>query len=260
MRPIEPGKGPGFPLRPPRELFGHLGISDLDPDLLSQALVHPSFAHEQAARGDTWSDKSRLEFLGDAVLDLLVSQHLYSGYPDLDEGELTKARAGIVSQAALAECARAISLGDYVFLSRGDDMAGARQRDSILSETLEALVAAVFLGGGLERARDLCLESLGFKERASALLAEGLGDPKSLLQEMTQARGLGTPVYQIIHRTGPDHAPWFGAQVLVGHEPWGEGYGVSKRQAEAKAAIKALMRSGWTGHDSRGRDFSEERE
>lgn len=250
----------GFPRRPPRELFRELGIDDLDSALLSQALVHPSFANERAARGESWSDKSRLEFLGDAVLDLVVSQHLYLEYPYLPEGQLTKLRAGIVSRSALYDAARRVDLGQFLFLSHGDELAGARERVSILAETLEALMAAVYLSGGLSRVEAMVMDHLEIGPRIKGLLSGDLGDPKSLLQEMTQARGLGTPTYRILERRGPDHSPVFRAEVMVGDRAWAQGSGVSKREAEAAAALNALERSGWLSDGALRRDFPEGRE
>ncbi len=229
------GPEAGFPHKDPGILFRRLEIDDLDPKILSQALVHSSFAHERGTLGERWSHSGRLEFLGDAVLDLVVSEYLYRDSPELSEGQMTRLRSSLVAGPALAARARAQELDQYLFVSRGDDTGDGRNRESILAEALEALVAAVFLDGGWVRARELVMKIL------DCGAAPGEADHKSRLQELTQAHGLGLPSYQVTGRRGPDHNPTFEVEVLVDGVVWGRGSGSSKKWAENEAARQALL-------------------
>ncbi|WP_298458120.1 ribonuclease III [uncultured Cellulomonas sp.] len=204
-----------------------------DPELLVLALTHRSFAHE--AGGIPTNE--RLEFLGDSVLGLVVTEALYRRHPGVPEGELAKMRAATVSQRALAGTARALGLGGYVLLGKGEVATGGSDKDSILSDTLEAIFGAVYLSHGLEVARELVERLVGPTLEAAADLGAGL-DWKTSLQELSAALGLGAPEYEV-EGTGPDHARTFTARVLLSGEVRGEGTGTSKKVAEQVAATAA---------------------
>jgi len=217
---------------PAHQLSEELGVH-LDPELLVLALTHRSFAHE--AGGIPTNE--RLEFLGDSVLGVIVTEALYRRYPNLSEGELAKMRAATVSQRALAAVARGLELGSYVLLGKGEVSTGGADKDSILSDTLEALFGAVYLSHGLEPARELVERLLAATMAAAADLGAGL-DWKTSLQELAAELGLGTPEYAV-DGTGPDHARTFTARVLLSGEVRGEGSGTSKKVAEQVAATAA---------------------
>jgi ribonuclease-3 len=208
----------------------------IDPELLVLALTHRSFAHE--AGGIPTNE--RLEFLGDSILGLVVTEHLYRTHPDLPEGELAKMRAASVSQRALAEIARDIGLGPYVLLGRGETSTGGAGKDSILSDTLESLLGAIYICHGLEETRRVVLRLVGPTLKTAASLGAGL-DWKTSLQELVAARGLNPVEYQA-EGTGPDHARVFEAAVLIDGEEWGRGNGTSKKLAEQRAAASAYER------------------
>jgi ribonuclease-3 len=216
-------------------LLNALGVA-VDPELLVLALTHRSFAHE--AGGIPTNE--RLEFLGDSVLGLVVTEYLYRTHPGLPEGELAKMRAASVSQRALAKIARAIELGPYILLGRGETSTGGADKESILSDTLEAILGAVYICHGLEETRRLVLRLAGPTLKAAASLGAGL-DWKTSLQELVASRGLKPVEYQAEGR-GPDHARVFDAVVLVGGEEWGHGSGTSKKLAEQRAAADAYER------------------
>ncbi len=229
----------GSPVVDPAALFARLGLGDLDGAILIQALVHSSYAHERSAAGETIQHNGRLEFLGDAVVDLAVSHHLHRAYPQLDEGQLTRLRAAAVAAPALARRAGELGIGESMFLSRGEAAGGGRSRESVLSEALEALVAATFLAAGWERAEEFVRAALDLELLPWDRLC---CDPKSTLQELTQARGLGVPCYDVVARSGPDHDPCFTVQVSVAGQPVATGSGGSKKAAENVAASAALRR------------------
>jgi ribonuclease-3 len=208
-----------------------LGV-DIDPELLSLALTHRSFAYENGAI----PHNERLEFLGDSVLGQAVTVRLFTGHPDLDEGSLAKRRASVVSTVALAEVARTIGLGEYVRLGRGEILTGGRDKDSILADTMEALIGATFLSAGPDEATRMVLRLveplLADPERYGAAM-----DPKTSLQEIAARQGLSAPVYRV-EATGPDHDRRFIATVTVG-DVVATGPGSSKKQAEMAAALTA---------------------
>lgn len=216
----------------PAELLETLGV-DLDPDTLVLALTHRSFAHE--AGGIPTNE--RLEFLGDAVLGVIVTEALYRRYPELPEGELAKMRSATVSQRALSEVARTLGLGQYILLGKGELRTGGADKDSILSDTVEALIGAVYLSHGLERTRDLVHSLVDPLLSNAADLGAGL-DWKTSLQEASTAGGLGVPVYAS-QGEGPDHARHFTAQVLLDGVVRGTGTGTAKKHAEQQAAKAA---------------------
>ena len=205
----------------------------LDPELLVLALTHRSFAHEAGGL----PTNERLEFLGDTVLGLVVTEALYRTHPDLPEGELAKMRAATVSQRALAAIARTIGLGRYVLLGKGELATGGRDKDSILSDTLEAIFGAVYLTHGLEIARGVVERVVAPTLEAAADLGAGL-DWKTSLQELTARLGLGAPVYDV-QGTGPDHERTFTAHILIGDQVRGQGVGPAKKLAEQEAAAAA---------------------
>jgi ribonuclease-3 len=208
-----------------------LGV-DIDPELLSLALTHRSYAYEH---GQT-PHNERLEFLGDSVLGQAVTVRLYTQHPDLDEGSLAKRRASVVSTVALAEVARTIGLGRFVKLGRGEQLTGGDDKDSILADTMEALIGATYLSLGQDAATSLVLRLveplLDDPDRYGAAI-----DPKTSLQELAASRGEPAPVYQVTS-AGPDHARTFRALVTVGDLTC-EGTGTSKKHAEMAAALSA---------------------
>ena len=208
-------------------------------DLYEQALTHSSFAHEQ---GDFDAHNERLEFLGDAVLQLVISDHLYSLYPHLPEGRLTRLRANLVCEATLAGLAETCELGSYLRLGKGEAAGGGAGRPSLLANALEALFGALFLDLGLEKSSAYII---GLYRPALEHLDGGLlhRDYKTLLQEFIQARDGITPEYRIVRESGPDHDKVFEAEVLIGERGgFGCGSGRSKKEAEQAAAKKAWLK------------------
>jgi len=213
-------------------------LSDLlgvvvEPGLLERALTHRSYAYENGGL----PTNERLEFLGDSVLGLVVTDALYRNHPELPEGQLAKLRAAVVNMRALAEVGRELDLGRYVRLGRGEESTGGRDKASILADTLEALLGAVYIDAGLERAAELVHLLFDPLIDEAATLGAGL-DWKTSLQELTAAGGLGVPEY-VVTETGPDHEKEFRAVVQVSGEPLGEGSGRSKKEAEQEAAASA---------------------
>ncbi len=213
-------------------LLERLGIH-IDPELLVLALTHRSFAHE--AGGIPTNE--RLEFLGDTVLGLVVTERLYRENSDTPEGDLARMRAATVSQRALAGVARALGLGEFILLGRGELVTGGRDKDSILSDTVEALIGAAYLCNGLEPTRAMIERLVGELLARAATAGAGL-DWKTSLQELVASRGLPAPTYHVVG-TGPDHARSFTATVIVGDEACGTGSGTAKKIAEQEAAESA---------------------
>lgn len=237
------------------ELEAALGHSFAMPELLVCALTHRSLANERTQEGpgggraDT-CDNERLEFLGDAVLGLVVGEALFLGHPEWQEGELTRVRAQLVSRQHMARVATAISLGDHLRLSRGEDRSGLRRKGTVLSNTMEAVIGALFLDGGLEPVRAFArhwvmgttVEELAEQLRSGA----ALGNYKSALQERLQAVRAGSPVYRVKRESGPDHRKRFLVEVRLkaGNgepgKPLARGMGTTKKLAEQDAARRAL--------------------
>lgn len=218
--------------QPAERLTTELGVH-VDPELLVLALTHRSFAHE--AGGIPTNE--RLEFLGDTVLGLVVTEALYRRHPDLSEGELAKMRAATVSQRALAAIARRLDLGAYVLLGKGELATGGRDKDSILADTLEAMFGAVYLTHGIETAREIVERLVNPTLAVAADLGAGL-DWKTSLQEAAARRGLGAPEYEV-DSEGPDHARTFTARIVLDGTVWGTGEGSAKKLAEQEAAAQA---------------------
>ena len=220
------------------ELQDRLGYLFRDPALLQLALTHPSVAHEQGAPLQT---NQRLEFLGDAVLQLVLTRELYEKFPAVGEGPLTKARAKLVNRRTLAERARHLVIGQHLILGRGEDLHGGRERPSALADTYEALLGAIFLDGGFEAARDFILRQ--FQAAFGGLqVIPILENPKGELQEMLQAVSPEAPQYQVVSVTGPDHDRIFECTVHHGGAELARGHGKSKKAAESEAALAALAR------------------
>jgi ribonuclease-3 len=233
---MEPTQG-AYRQLSPRELAQHLNLQFSDYLLLSRALTHRSFLNEHP---EAIEDNERLEFLGDAVLDFLVGAWLYNRFPEMAEGSLTRLRSALVRTEQLAEFAHEIDLGDAMRLGRGETESGGRERQALLCATFEALVGALYLDQGVEAVSQF-IEPLLESVADQILLSGRFHDPKSELQEWTQARGLGAPVYVTVAATGPDHAKIFDVEVIINGHPQGRGTGNSK-QAAAKAAARAAMK------------------
>ena len=210
-----------------------LGNPDLGPELLERALTHRSFAYENGGL----PTNERLEFLGDSVLGVVVTDTLFREHPDLSEGRLAKLRAAVVNARALAEVARTIGLGQHIKLGRGEESTGGRDKASILSDTVEAVIGAVYLSAGFEGASRVVHLLFDPLMESAARLGAGL-DWKTSLQELSAEHALGVPEY-VIEDEGPDHEKTFTAQVQVGDELYGHGTGRSKKEAEQQAAETA---------------------
>ena len=217
-----------------------IGYQFKNSSLLVQALTHPSRASEH--RNET-GDNQRLEFLGDAVLQLVLTNHLYCSLPDDAEGNLTKIRAGLVSKHALASCARRLGLGEYLRLGKGEEASGGRDRDSNLADAIEALLGAVFLDGGIAYATEGIMRLMS--KDLGSVSDEDTGNPKGRLQELLQAIRRESPVYRVLDEKGPDHLKQFRVEVLWNGISLGKGGGSSKKNAETDAARDALERRSW---------------
>jgi ribonuclease-3 len=215
------------------DLCEALGSPQLDAGLLERALTHRSYAYEHGGL----PTNERLEFLGDSVLGLVVTEKLYTTHPELSEGRLAKLRAAVVNARALADVARTIGLGQHIKLGRGEEITGGRTKSSILSDTVEAVIGAVYLSGGFEESRLVVHRLFDPLMDAAAGLGAGL-DWKTSLQELSAEHSLGVPEY-VIADDGPDHAKTFTAQVRVGEQLYGHGNGRSKKEAEQQAAETA---------------------
>jgi ribonuclease-3 len=205
----------------------------VDESLLLRALTHRSYAYENGGL----PNNERLEFLGDSVLGLVVTDTLYAAHPELPEGQLAKLRAAVVNMRALADVARTLGLGDHLLLGRGEESTGGRDKASILADTLEALIGAVYLDRGLDEASALVHRLFDALITRSAGLGAGL-DWKTSLQELTAVEELGVPEYHVAE-SGPDHQKTFRASVRVGGKTYGSGEGRSKKEAEQHAAEAA---------------------
>ena len=237
------------------ELETAIGYRFTNPDLLVRALTHRSLANEQTQQegdGATLRDNERLEFLGDAVLGLAVGEAMFLKYPEWREGELTRVRAQLVSRQHMAEVAASLELGKHLRLSRGEDRSGLRRKNTVLSNTMEAVLGAMFLDGGLEPVRQFVRQRVTGQaaEKLAKELRSGaaLGNYKSALQEHLQGARLGAPVYKVKSESGPDHRKRFLVEVRLKPaegepgKPLARGLGSTKKHAEQDAARRALAR------------------
>jgi ribonuclease-3 len=215
-----------------------IGYRFRDRGLLEHALTHKSKAHEDPSGGVT--DNESLEFLGDAVLGLVVAEALFRMYPEFSEGQKSKIKAMVVSTASLAEMAERLGLGDHMILGRGEEKTGGRRKQALLADTCEALIAAIYLDGGLDAARQFILREMGPSLEAAGQPNYFGRDHKSRLQEALQALGRPLPIYRIAGEAGPDHRKLFHVEVIVDNELIAQGVGRTKKEAEQEAAKAAL--------------------
>jgi ribonuclease-3 len=224
--------------RPAEELEQALGLEFRDRGLLRQALTHRSYVNETS--GDDADSYERLEFLGDVVVRLIVSEELYHRLPDCDEGGLTRRWTALLSQRALAGIAERLGVAPYVLLGRGFESTGGRHGEAVLGDVMESLIAAIYLDAGYEVTKRFVLSAMS-DEIASACRADWRPDnPKADLQELLQGEGRPTPVYRVVETTGPAHQPQFTVEAVVEGEALGRGSGRNKNAAETEAARAAL--------------------
>ena len=217
-----------------KEFQARIGYEFNNINLLRQALTHSSYANEKHMK--KLSDNERLEFLGDAVLEVVSSEFLYQNYTDVPEGELTKLRASIVCEPTLALCTKEMDLGRYIYLGKGEDHTGGRKRKSILSDALEAVIGAIYLDGGFANAKEFVLKYILTDIEHKQLFY----DSKTILQEVVQGEHEKL-TYDLISENGPDHNKSFTVEARVGSRVLGEGTGRTKKAAEQEAAYKALL-------------------
>ena len=218
------------------ELEQRIHYSFHDKKLLEKALTHSSYANEKKL--GKLGCNERLEFLGDAVLELVSSDFLYHKYPDIPEGQLTKKRASLVCEPSLAYCARAFELPKYLQLGHGEDLTGGRQRDSIVSDATEALLGAIYLDGGFANAKEFVLQFILNDLEHKQLFY----DSKSILQEIIQEQGKTPVEYLLLEENGPDHDKSFTVAVRIEGKTLGEGTGHTKKAAEQAAAYQAIRK------------------
>lgn len=219
------------------DLHKTLGIAFKDASLLRQALVHSSYLNENP--GEVSGNNERLEFLGDAILGFFITEKLYAECPGSSEGEMTRLRAALVNGDTLANIARKIQIGDYLYMGRGEESSGGRDKKPNLAGAMEAVIAAVYLDQGVAGTRKF-IRRLFKNEMVDVLSNNNIKDYKSRLQEVVQSRDQAAPVYRLIAEEGPDHAKTFTVEVIIGNSVQGRGVGKSKKQAEATAARVAL--------------------
>ena len=227
-------------------LEARLAYGFADRGLLALALTHSSRVHERSEGEPPGEDNERLEFLGDAVVGMLVGEGLYRRYPELREGELTRLRGALVSRRHLAEVGRGLELGPHLLLGRGEERSGGRAKAALLANAMEAVIGAIYLDGGLEAARRLvesCVVAPGVEALRARVTADGgMGDFKSALQESLQARRQGPPEYRTVRESGPDHQKEFFVEAWAAGAVLAEGTGSTRKRAEQDAARRALER------------------
>lgn len=220
-----------------KKLEARIGYEFQDKTLLTQAMTHSSFANEH--RMEKKCCNERLEFLGDAVLEIASSDFLYRKYPDKPEGELTKIRASVVCEPTLAYCASDIDLGSYLLLGKGEEATGGRGRNSVVSDALEALIGAIYLDGGFANAKEFIDRFIVNDIEHKQLFY----DSKTILQEIVQAFTDGRKLeYEILREEGPDHNKVFEVRAMLGEEELGRGEGRTKKAAEAVAAYRGILK------------------
>lgn len=230
----------GYDMEKLKEFQNRIGYQFRSEGLLRQALTHSSFANEHHMK--KVCNNERLEFLGDAVLEIVASEFLYQQHPDWPEGELTKVRASIVCEQTLAFCTQEISLGEYIFLGKGEEHTGGRKRKSILSDAFEAVIGAVYLDGGYAAAETFIRRFVLADIEHMTLFY----DSKTILQEMVQAEDVGELSYVLIHESGPDHNKTYEIEACIGGKPMGRGEGPTKKAAEQEAAYRTILQMGGT--------------
>ncbi|MCC8080959.1 MAG: ribonuclease III [Lachnospiraceae bacterium] len=221
-----------------QEFQKKIGYQFQQEGLLRQALTHSSYANERHMK--RVYNNERLEFLGDAVLEVVTSEHLYQTYPDWPEGELTKLRASIVCEQTLAFCTQALCLGDYIFLGKGENQTGGRTRKSILSDTFEAVIGAIYLDGGFDGARSF-IHRFVLNDLEHMQL---FYDSKTILQEIVQGENMGELCYRLVEENGPDHNKSYVIEACIGGKPLGCGEGHTKKAAEQEAAYRTIIQLG----------------
>lgn len=219
-----------------KELEKRIGYQFHDHDLLRHALMHSSYTNEKHLK--KYECNERLEFLGDAVLELVSSEFLYKDKPQVSEGELTKTRASMVCEPSLAFCARDIELGSYLLLGKGEEATGGRFRDSITSDAMEALIGAIYLDGGFTNAKEF-IHRFVLSDLENKIL---FFDSKTILQEIVQAEKDSKVSYKLLKEEGPDHNKSFYVEVLIGEKSYGTGKGRTKKAAEQEAAYQAILK------------------
>ncbi|NLZ83836.1 MAG: ribonuclease III [Clostridiales bacterium] len=217
------------------DLENKIGYQFSDPSVLFNALTHSSYANEIGLKKG--KNNERLEYLGDAVLELVTSEYVYKQYEDLSEGDLTKLRASIVCEPTLSTCARDLDIGKYIFLGKGEDCSGGRNRDSILSNTLEAIIGSIYLDGGFTNAKEFIHKFILYILKNKDLFF----DSKTILQEIVQNKDNNKKIrYKLISEEGPDHNKTFTTSVCVDNEEIGLGVGRTKKASEQAAAYEAI--------------------
>ena len=219
-----------------KELEKKISYSFSDEGLLKHAMTHSSYVNEKRLKKTDCNE--RLEFLGDAVLELVSSEYLFFENPKMSEGELTKLRASMVCEKALAFCARDLDLGDFLLLGKGEDATGGRKRDSITSDALEALIGAIYLDGGFANAKEFILNHVLNDLEGKRLFY----DSKTILQELVQGNSEKRICYELVGEVGPDHNKSFQVEVRIGDTTYGQGIGRTKKAAEQEAAYQAILK------------------
>ena len=221
-----------------KELQQNIGYQFKQEALLRQALTHSSYAHEKNLK--ELMDNERLEFLGDAVLEVVSSEFLFKNHPEMNEGQMTKLRASLVCEQSLAACARQLNLGAFLLLGNGEDLTGGRERDSILSDAWEALIGAMYLDGGFTSAKEFILKYVLQDIEHKKLFY----DSKTMLQELIQNKYKQTLHYVLLSEDGPDHNKVFTVQAYMDDTPLMTGRGRTKKAAEQNAAYQSLLKFG----------------
>lgn len=238
------------------QLEKSIGVDFKDKRLLEVAFVHKSYVNEHEEEEDY---NERLEFLGDAVLELAVTDFLYRKYPNHPEGELTNWRSALVKGKNLAKVARKLDLGKFLMLSRGEEITGGREKEYILANTMEALIGAIYLDKGYDKANEFIMQQI--VALLEDIIAKGLHiDAKSRVQEITQERLNLTPEYELLEEAGPDHDKLFVMGIYFGKKLAGQGSGSSKQEAEQEAARNAMTKEGWTKQDEVEAETEKEKE
>ena len=208
-----------------------------DKKLFDTALTHKSWINEHKGKRES---NERMEFLGDAILEFIVTEKLYEKFPNKEEGYMTALRARFVNTESLAQVAKKLNLGDLIYLSKGEEEGGGRSNHSLLANTFEAIIGALYFDQGLNKVKAF-LDNYLLAD-LDKVASEPLKDPKSRLQEIIQARGYPTPKYEVVAESGPDHAKEFTIEVVIDKKPWGKGKGKNKAEAAQNAAEKILTR------------------